>query len=158
MQEPIALPQFAYDILCRSADGREKWRERICNLVTTAGKNDIIDKYFKGSSYTASWYMGLAGTGTKSASDTLSSHGGWSEVTPYNGNRPAITFGTTSAGSNTATAVIYAINVSATIAGAFICSVASGTSGTLYSAADFAASRMVANGDTINITPTLSVS
>lgn len=155
--EPIAAPRFCYDIECFGADGVLKWRERIENLVTTAGKNDILDKYFKGSSYTAAWYLGLKGTGSAAVGDTLASHAGWAEVTPYAGNRPAITFGTTSAGSNTATAVSYTINATATVAGAFIGSVNTGTSGTLYSAGDFGASRSVVSGDTLNVTPTVSV-
>lgn len=135
----------------------EKWREKVRNLVMTAGKTDIVDKYFKGSSYTATWYMGLKGTGTIAAGDTLASHAGWTEVTPYSGNRPAITWGSTSAGSNTASAVSYSINATATVAGAFVCTVNTGTSGVLYSCSDFAASRNVASGDTLNVTPTESV-
>jgi len=134
-----------------------KWTEDVVNLVMTAGKTDIVDKYFKGSSYTAAWYMGLKGAGTIAAGDTLASHAGWSEVTPYAGNRPAITWGTTSSGSNTATAVSYTINATATVAGAFVCTVNTGTSGVLYSCSDFAASRSVASGDTLNVTPTESV-
>ena len=155
--ESVPAPFFTYEIECRGADGQVKWREKIRNLVTTAGKNDLLDKYFKGSSYTAAWKLGLKGTGSAAAGDTLSSHGGWSEVTPYAGNRPAITFGTSSGGSNTATAVSYAINASATVAGAFVTDQASGTSGILYSAGDFAQSRSVVNGDTLNVTLTVSV-
>lgn len=136
----------------------EKWREKVRNLVMTAGKTDIVDKYFKGSSYTAAWYMGLKGAGTIAAGDTLASHAGWSEVTPYSGNRPAITWGTTTSGSNTATAVSYSITGTSTVAGAFICTVNTGSSGVLYSCSDFAASRNVASGDTLNVTPTESVS
>jgi hypothetical protein len=135
----------------------KKWEEDVVNLVMTAGKTDIVDKYFKGSSYTAAWFMGLKGTGTIAAADTLASHAGWSEVTPYSGNRPAITWGTTSAGSNTATAVSYSINATQTVAGAFVCTVNTGTSGILYSCSDFAAPRAVASGDTLNVTPTESV-
>jgi hypothetical protein len=149
-------PHFVYDVTDVSADGHVRWHERIHNLVTTAGKNDLLDKYFKGSAYTAAWYMGLKGTGSAAAGDTLASHSGWSEVTPYSGNRPAITFGTSSSGSNTATAVSYSINASATVAGAFVASVNTGTSGTLYSAGDFAASRSVVSGDTLNVTLTVS--
>lgn len=136
----------------------EKWREKVRNLVMTAGKTDIVDKYFKGSSYTAAWFMGLKGAGTIAAGDTLASHAGWSEVTPYSGNRPGITWGSTSSGSNTASAVSYSITGTSTVAGAFICTVATGTSGVLYSCSDFAASRNVASGDTLNVTPTESVS
>ena len=41
-------------------------------------------------------------------------------------------------------------------AGAFIASANTGTSGVLYSAGDFSASRAVANGDTLNVTVTVS--
>lgn len=149
-------PRFRYEVVCIGADGVERWRDGFDNLVTTAGKTDLIDKYFKGSAYTAAWFLGLKGTGSAAVGDTLASHAGWAEVTPYAGNRPAITFGTTSGGSNTATAVSYTINASATVAGAFTASVNTGTSGTLYSAGDFAASRSVLSGDTLNVTLTVS--
>lgn len=155
---PLPAPHFLYRVECLDEYGNLKWEEEFENLVTTAGKNNIIDNQFKGSAYTAAWYLGLKGTGSAAAADTLASHSGWSEVTPYSGNRPAITFGTTSSGSNTATAVSYSINASATVAGAFICDHASGTTGILYSAGDFAASRSVVSGDTLNVTPTVSVS
>lgn len=152
-------PRFTYHVQCIGPDGKEKWAEKIENLVTTVGKTDLIDKYFKGSSYSAAWYLGLKGTGTAAVGDTLASHSGWSEVTPYSGNRPAITFGTTSGGSNTATAVSYSCNGSATVAGAFVASVNTGTSGTLYSAGDFSGgSKTVGDGDTLNVTLTVSAS
>ena len=158
MLEPATAPAFSFNVVCLDKDGNEKWREHVHNLVTSAGKNDVLDKYFKGSSYTASWNLGLKGTGSAAAGDTLASHSGWSEVTPYSGNRPSITFGTTSGGSNTASTVTYSINATATVAGAFICSAASGTSGTLYNAVDFSSSRSVQSGDTLNVTPTVTQS
>lgn len=154
--ELLAAPHLMYKVECIGRDGKVKWTMRFHNLVTTVGKNDLLDKYFKGSSYTAAWYLGLKGTGSAAAGDTLASHAGWSEVTPYSGNRPAITYGTSSSGSNTATAVSYTINAGATVAGAFIASANTGTSGTLYSAGDFAASRTVVSGDTLNVTMTVS--
>lgn len=157
-EEATPAPRFRYDFECFDAEGNLKWRDGFDNLVTTVGKNDLIDKYFKGSAYTAAWYLGLKGTGTAAAGDTASSHAGWSEVNPYSGNRPAITFGTTSAGSNTATANSFTITGSATVAGAFIQSANTGTTGILYSAGDFASSRTVANGDVLNVTVTVSVS
>lgn len=158
LAETFEAPACSYRVECVGADGKVKWVEEFHNLVTTAGKTDIIDKYFKGSAYTAAWYLGLKGTGSAAAGDTLASHGGWAEVNPYTGNRPAITFGTTSSGSNTGTAVSYSINATATVAGAFIASANTGTSGVLYSAGDFGASRSVSSGDTLNVTPTVSAS
>lgn len=150
--------RFRYDLECYDAGGNLKWRDGFDNLVTTQGKNDLLDKYFKGSAYTAAWYLGLKGTGTAVVGDTAASHAGWAEVTPYSGNRPAIAFGTTSAGSNTATANSFAITGSATVAGAFVQSANTGTTGVLYSAGDFSASRTVANGDTLNATLTVTAS
>ena len=151
-------PFFTYVVECIGADGQLKWTEQYVNTVMTLGKTDIIDKYFKGSAYTAAWFLGLKGTGTAVAADTLASHASWTEVTPYTGNRLGITFGTTSGGSNTATAVSYSITLAGptTVAGAFVCSVASGTSGTLYSAGDFTLARAVVSGDTLNVTLTVS--
>jgi len=156
--DTMPAPRMWFDVECIGADGRLKWRERVHNVVCTAGKTDLIDKYLKGSSYTAAWYIILAGSGTKAAGDTLASHAGWTEQTPYAGNRPAITWGTTTSGSNTASAVSISINASATVAGAGCCTVNSGTSGVLYNVSDFSASRSVVSGDTLNVTPTLSVS
>lgn len=160
LNERMKAPHFSYHVECFDRDGNLKWEERFANLVTTAGKTDIVDKYLKGSAYTAAWFLGLKGTGTAVIADTLASHASWAEVTPYTGNRPAVTFGTSSAGSNTATAVGFAITVAGptTVAGAFLASAASGTSGTLYSAGDFTASRAVVSGDTLNVTPTYTIS
>lgn len=149
-------PRFTYNVECIGADGQVKWVEKYDNLVTTVGKTDLIDKYFKGAAYTAAWFLGLKGTGTAVVGDTLASHAGWAEVNPYTGNRPAITFGTTAAGSNTATVVAYTITGTATVAGAFVGSVNTGTAGTLYSAGDFSVSRNVVLGDTLNVTLTVS--
>lgn len=151
-------PRFRYDVECIAPDGTLRWRDGFDNLVTTAGKTDLVDKYFKGATYTAAWFLGLKGTGTAAIGDTLASHAGWAEVTPYTGTRPAITFGTTSGGSNTATAVSYSITAAGptTVAGAFVASANTGTAGTLYSAGDFAVSRSVISGDTLNVTLTVS--
>ena len=154
--DSFPAPGMWIEVECIGPDGKLKWRECVHNLVTTAGKTDIIDKYLKGSAYTAAWYCILKGTGSVAVGDTLASHAGWTEATPYAGNRPAITWGTTSAGSNTSSAVSISINATATVAGAGTSSVNTGTSGTLYNIADFSASRSVASGDTLNVTYTLS--
>lgn len=145
----------------------EKWRDVAHNLVTTAGKNDILDKYCKGSSYTQTLVMGLKGTGTAVAADTQASHAGWLEVgganaPVYTGNRPAQTFNSASAGANTAPTQAFAITSTGTVAGCFMnnggSSTKDNTTGILFSAGDFTAgSKAVGNGDTLNVSYSLSV-
>ena len=126
-------------------------------------------KYFKGSSYTAAWYLGLItgpGSGTTiAAADTLASHAGWTEFTNYSGNRKAVTFGTATTADpsvidNSGSPSQFSISgAGGVVAGAFLCSVSSGTSGTLFSASDFQSpgDRTVVSGDTLTVTYTFSL-
>ena len=87
-----------YKVVCHDADGNFKWEESTHNLVVNEGLQDMNTKYFKGSSYTAAWYLGLItgpGSGTTiAAADTLASHAGWTEFTDYTGGtRGTVTFG-----------------------------------------------------------------
>jgi hypothetical protein len=168
MEQLFGLQQQAemstyYKIECVGADGRVKWVAEFHNLVTTVGLNDLLDKYFKGSTYTAAWYVGLtAGSPSFAAGDTMASHGGWTEGTAYSqATRPAITLGTPAAGSvsNSASKAVFSINGTATIGGCFLNTVntISGSTGTLYGGGAFAeGNRSVVNGDTLNVQVTLS--
>jgi hypothetical protein len=125
---------------------------------------------------TATWqaadrlFIGLKGSATAVATtDTMASKG-WTESTAYsNATRTPFLHGSlkvVGSGRGIAndtgsggTVCVFNINGTATIYGAFMCDlgVKAGTLGTLYSAADFAAgSRAVLNGDTLNVTVTLS--
>lgn len=56
-----------YDIEVRDKHGRLKFIDRAENRVPTAACNDLLTTYFKGSAYTATWFLGLIGalaTGT----------------------------------------------------------------------------------------------
>lgn len=158
-----------FHVQCLDADGNLKWEAKEHNLVVNQGLQDMNAKYFKGAGYTAAWYLGLV-TGPASgtafaAGDTLASHAGWTEYTDYSGNRKAVTFGTATTADpsvidNTASAVSFTISGSGgTIAGAFLCSAATGTTGVLFSASDFQSpgDRTVVSGDTLNVTYTFSL-
>lgn len=152
-----------YRVECFGSDGALKWVEEVHNTVVNAGLNDLLNKYFKGSTYTAAFYVGLKDTGTIAAADTMSSHGGWTENSTYsNSNRPTLTLGSVASQSvdNSASKAVFNINGSTTIFGAFVTTdnTKGGTSGTLYGAADFSSSRAVLNGDTLNVTITLTAS
>lgn len=162
-----------YTVECRDANGNVKWSDSFHNLVVNQGLQDMNSKYFSGSGYTAAWYIGLVtgpGSGTTfSAGDTLASHGstgsgGWTENAAYSGNRKAATFGTATTAdpsviSNSASPAVFTMTSNAqTIAGAFLCSVASGTSGILFSAGDFTGGdKIVDSGDTLTVTYTFSL-
>jgi len=150
-----------YHFECFDKDGNLKWEETVENTVVNVGLNDLLTNYFKGSSYTAAFYVGLKDTGSVSASDTMSSHGGWTEDTTYsNSNRPTLTLGSVSGQSvdNSGSKAVFNINGSTTIYGAFVSTsnTKGGTTGVLYGAADFGASRAVLSGDTLNVTVTLT--
>ena len=163
-----------FTAVCIGPDGEVKWEEVFKNLVMNAGKQDLLNKYFTGSSYTAAWYLGLvngSSTPTYNAADTSGSHSGWTEFTAYSqSTRPAVSFsaatssggGAGSAGTgsitNSSSPSAFSINGSGgTVAGAFLISnnVISGTTGTLFSAGNFTTgSRTVLAGDTLNVTYT----
>jgi hypothetical protein len=150
-----------YTVTCVGPDGNVKWTDEINNLVTTVGKNDLLDKYLAGSAYTATWYLGLISITSYTAvaaGDTAASHAGWTESVVYsNANRPTPTFNAASAGSKATTATAFNINGTDTIKGCFLISnnTKSGTSGTLYSAGLFSGGdKAVGSGDTLNVTYT----
>ena len=157
-----------YSVVCHDANGNMKWSDSFHNLVVNQGLQDMNSKYFSGSGYTAAWYLGLVtgpGSGTTfAAGDTLASHAGWTENTAYTGTRKAATFGTATTAdpsvvSNSASPAVFTMSSNAqTIAGAFLCTVASGTSGVLFSAGDFTGGdKFVDSGDTLTVTYTFSL-
>jgi hypothetical protein len=152
-----------FTITCVDKDGNEKWVDIAPNLVTNVGLQSMNTQFFTGSAYTAAWYVGLVnGTSastTFSGGDTLSSHTGWTENSSYTGSRKAATFGTATLAdpsniNNASSTASFTMNATATIAGAFLANVASGTTGLLFSAADFQSpgDRSVVSGDVLNIT------
>lgn len=162
-QEGVQTHGF-YTVECLDANGNVKWSETIKNLVVTEGKNYMLTQTFSGSGYTAAWYLGLvdgASSPTYAAGNTMASHAGWTEFTSYsNATRPAPTFNAASAGARNTTPTSFNINGSGTVAGAFLTTdnTVGGTTGTLFSAGNFTGgSRTVANGDTLNVTYTITL-
>ena len=167
--EGAARARGFFVVECFDKDGNLKWREENHNLVVNVGLQDMNAKYFTGSSYTAAWYIGLYGAGasnTPAASDTMSSHAGWTEVTDYSqSTRPACTFGTPttadpSVATNSASPATFSINGTTTVGGAFLVtnSTKGGTTGTLFSASDFTTGdRSVISGDSVTVTYTFSL-
>lgn len=155
---------------CIGPDGNLKWRHETPNLVVNQGLQYMCGTALTSTTQITTWYLGLYGAGASNspaAGDTMASHAGWTEAVPYsNATRPTCTFATAttanpSVATNSASPAAFNINATATVGGAFLTSnnTKSGTTGTLFSAADFSApgDRSVASGDTLNVTYTLSL-
>jgi len=161
-----------FTVTCRDSNGNVKWEDGFNNLVTTVGKNALLDTYLGGSSVgvgTVTWYMGLIasnGYSAVAAADTMSSHSGWLESGANGARAPGysqstrrqLTFAASASGSKaTSNAVIFSINVNGTVKGAFIAnnSTKAGSTGVLYSAGLFTGGdKAVTSGDILNVTYT----
>jgi len=154
---------------CYDKDGLLKWSAESQNLVVNVGLQYMAGTALTSTTQITSWFIGLYGAGasnTPAAGDTMSSHAGWTEVTPYSGTRPAATFAAAtnanpSVVTNSASPASFSINATQTVGGAFLVSnsTAGGSTGTLFSAADFQSpgDRNVVSGDTLNVTYTFSL-
>jgi hypothetical protein len=159
-----------YHVECRDKDGNLKWSADTKNLVVNAGLAYMAGTALTSVAQITTWYIGLYGAGasnTPAAGDTMSSHAGWTEVTDYsNSTRVAATFVTATTANpsvvtNAASPATFNINGTTTVGGAFLTSGSAkgGTTGTLFSAADFSApgDRSVVSGDIISVTYTFSL-
>ena len=159
-----------YYVECHDKDGNLKWTAESKNLVVNVGLAYMAGTALTSVAQITTWYLGLYGAGasnTPAAGDTMSSHAGWTEVTDYsNSTRVAATFVTATTANpsvvtNAASPAVFNINGTTTVGGAFLTSgsAKSGTTGTLFSAADFGSpgDRSVVSGDTLSVTYTFSL-
>jgi len=165
-QEEASSVHGRYEFTCHDKDGNLKWTDYIDNVVTTVGKNDMLDKYLSGSSYTATWYLGLISatgyTSTPVVGDTMAAHATWAEDQNYAGaNRQTAVFAAASAGAKALNSPLaFNINATTTVKGGFLNSIATkgGTTGVLFSAGLFTGGdKSVVDGDTISATYSASL-
>ena len=164
-----------YHVECRDKDGNLKWEESFPNLVNAVGKELLLDTLLRtsGTYTTVGPYLGLinGASPTFAASDTMTSHSGWTEFTNYTVGGSAVrgtavfaaatSTGTTPTNVTTsaATAIVYTITGGGgTVGGCFLVTgsgasaTQSNTSGTLYSAGAFATAKITTAGDTVSVT------
>ena len=159
-----------FEIKCHDKEGNLKWEAQSKNLVVNAGLAYMAGSALTSVTQITTWYLGLYGAGasnTPAAGDTMSSHAGWTEVVAYsNATRVAATFATATTANpsvvtNSASPATFNINGTTTVGGAFLTSgsAKSGTTGTLFSAADFGSpgDRSVVSSDTLSVTYTFSL-
>ena len=164
-----------YHVECRDKDGNLKWEESFPNLVNAIGKELMLDTLLRtsGTYTTVGPFLGLisGSSPTFAASDTMGSHGGWTEFTNYTVGGSAVrgtaTFSASSSTGTTpsnvttcaAAAITYTITgAGGTVGGCFLTtgsgasSTQGSTAGTLYSAGAFATAKITTAGDTVAVT------
>lgn len=152
-----------FEAILKRANGGEEAFE-FDNICTYQGLIALLNATFAGGSQITNWYLGLFSNNytpvsTDTASSFISSAG---EFSGYSGGaRPAFSPAaatSTPSINNTATAATYTFTAGATIYGAFLASSATlgGTSGTLFSAAQFGSSKNVSSGDQLILTYTIN--
>jgi hypothetical protein len=173
MDENLKIKGY-YTVECVGPDGNVKWSDDIHNTVATVGKNLALDTILAGSSYTVVGpFLGMISSvsySAISAADTMASHSGWTEAgatnaPTYTSPRKTLSFNAASGGSKgTSAAASFAITGTGTVKGAFVVygsgavSTIDSTAGTLLSAGLFSGGdKSVSNGDTVNVTWSLSV-
>ena len=128
------------------------------NLITTEGADLLWDVMFGGAAASDPWYIGLIGstpTPSVAITDTLASTPGWDELIPgtdYTGNRQEWVEAAASSRTKTSSAnAVFPILTTKTVWGSFLCDVATGTAGTLFSAGAFSVAVPVVAGNTVNV-------
>lgn len=165
-----------YVAQCFDVHGNLKWEEKYDNLVTTQGKNHLLNTYLASNTFSAvaggKVFLGIisaTGYTAVAAGDTANSHTGWTEFTGYSQtDRVKPSFSAASSGSkSTSSAAVFSINSANTIKGTFLmannntgsagAAKKGGYSGILYSAGLFTGGdKIIASGDVVNITYTAS--
>lgn len=164
--ENVARASGIYLFECYDKDGNLKWEDQAENLVVTTGLQFMANS-LDAVTTIATWYIGLKDNGVPAAANTMATGTrAWAENTTYSdaarpiANFAAATPASPSVVTNSANKASFSINGSTTIYGAFLTSDSTkgGTTGTLFSAGDFATPRTVANGDTLQVTYQFSLS
>jgi len=161
------LAKGVYYNQCFDPNGKLKWECEAKNIITYSGKNGLLQTYMSGSSYTAAWYMSLITAGTATTASTYASPTVTEVTSSIIAARLAVSWGTAASGSLSATTTSFSIIGSATITGNMLVTGGSGvttvgntsaTGGILFSSAAFSGgSKTVSNGDSLNVTYSLSV-
>jgi hypothetical protein len=160
-----------YRAECLDAQGNVKWVEDFDNLVTTQGKNHLLDHGLAGPATAVIVRMSFITSGTPVVGDTYATHAGFTELgSGIIAARGTPSFSAASAGAKATSAAVsasivgtgsvtgVAINLVVGVVGNLGVVADTATSGgILYSAGLFATAKSVSSGDTLNVTYTTTL-
>lgn len=168
--EMTAHGRFTVD--CFDAAGNAKWSESFDNLVTTQGKNHLLDNGLAGPASAVTTRMSFITSGTPVVGDTYATHAGFAEAASgVIATRASLAWSASAAGVKATNPTVTAVTIAGTgtIVGVAINAVV-GTVGNLgvvadtatanailYSAGTFT-SKSVSATDTLNITYSTTLS
>jgi hypothetical protein len=166
MDELHALGRYGVEI--RDENGTLLHAEELQNLVTTQGKNAMLDTFLGRTTAYAAAYFGLINSATAPVlADTYASHGFTEAGTSIVAARLAPTWAAAATGAKaTSTGSTFTLTTGATIYGLMLVFGPAGTSaagdtaasgGVLFSAGQFASAITVPANSTITVTYSLSV-
>ncbi len=162
MNLSVTLINF-YEVDCYH-DGKLVWSDSFYNLVTTVGKNNLLDRAFRIGGAALDWFVGIvdaSGFSSFSVTDTMGLHPGWTEATLYSDlARPDYVPAAASLGSmsNAAARALFNINGPGTVQGAFLVDddTPGGSGGVLYGEGAFVLPHDVIAGDVLAVKITLT--
>lgn len=157
---------FHYE--CTDSDGNLLWEDESHNLITTLGKNALLDNTLATPASLVGPFMGLissVGFTAVAAADTMASHAGWNEaqgvtnLPDYTGNRLTVTFSAAAAGvkATSSTNSFVFTGTGGTVQGAFMClntgavNTKNSTAGTLFNAGTLTTPQPVIAGNTLTV-------
>lgn len=173
-QYDVALASYTLDpsivnLAALDAVRRVKWTEQFDNLVTTLGKNYLLDNGMAGAAFTAAFYMGLISSVSYTgiaAADTSASHAGWLEsgvtnAPTYSGARKTAAWAAANAGAKALSAgLVFTFTGAGTVKGCFLttASAVDAATGTVFSAGLFSGGdQPVVSTNTLTVSYSLSL-
>ena len=155
-----------YRAECLDAQGNVKWIEDFDNLVTTQGKDHLLNHGLSGPATAVAVRMSFITSGTPVIGDTYATHAGFTELgSGVIAARGTPSFSASSAGVKATSAAVssaiigtgsvtgVAINlVVGTVGNLGVVADTATSGGILYSAGLFGTAKSVSNGDTLNVT------
>lgn len=132
-----------------------------CNAITNEGLDHALDVIFNAASELSEWKIGITNaTAVLDPSDTMGSHGGWTENQDYDETTRRDWLPGASSGQSitNGTAATFTMNAGATLHGIFVTSngVKGSTTGTLWATANFSSTLSVVDTDVVKITYTVN--